>query len=482
MNTKLVPYIVAAFLVCLAIFYAAELSPGMNSEGTDWAMYVMHARNIVAGKPYTQTGYVFQPESTTEVGANAYPSGYPLMLAPIYAAEGLNIKVFKLLNSAFLVFSLWPAYLLARKTLTSLCSLILIVALGFSWLFLGNFDGIGSDAPYELVSLLVLLFLLRIYEQRLDQTNPWTWGLWAGLAMAGAYLIRPFGLAFLLAIGAVELFRKRRITAFLTGAALSFVPLMLLNNFLFHSDGGYTHQFTFSTKAIAHHALDYFKFFSYVFANPVSNLFRYVLWAISLVPVLVGFVKRLRAGLNVTELYVLTLLAVDCVYWATNARYLLPIMPIYLIYMFEGFQALAARFPRPFAVPLNAAAVALLLFAPAANAFLDRPDPNDTLVNAPRYEQLCAAVRAQTPQNALLIFWNPRVLALSTARSASGWPAEGKPEDMLHYLRRVRPDYIIADKNRPDDRRFLMPVLAGDASALAVVYENDRFRLLRVTN
>ena len=124
MKTRLaLPVLAAVFVVFLYTFLAAELSPGMHSEGTDWAMYVMHARNIVKGLPYTQTGYVFQPESTTEVGANSYPSGYPLLLAPFYAVFGLNIGLFKLLNVAFLVLSLWPVYLYARRTLPPVYSL-----------------------------------------------------------------------------------------------------------------------------------------------------------------------------------------------------------------------------------------------------------------------------------------------------------------------------------------------------------------------
>ena len=480
MTKRFVPGIVIAFLICLAIFFTAELTPGINSQATDWAMYVMHARNIATGHPYTDTGYIFQPESATEVGANAYPSGFPLILTPFYAVEGFDLHLFKLLNVALLVLSLWPAYLYARRTLSQISSLILIAAFGFSWLFFTNFDGVGSDAPYELVSLWVLLFLLRIYDRQWNETKPWLWGLCAGLAIAGAYLIRPFGIAFLLAIAGVDIWHKRKITAFLLAAAAAFVPVLLLNNLLFHTDGGYTHQFTFSPSAILHHALDYAGFFSYVFANPVSKLFRYGLWVLSLIPVLFGFVKRLRQGLQLTELYVLILLGVDCLYWATTARYLLPIMPIYMVYMFEGFQAIAERFPRRLALPLKVVAAALVLFAPAANAFLMRSDRADTLVTAPAYESLCAAVRRQTPPQALFLFWNPRVFALSTSRLASGWP-EGKPEDMIHYVQRVHPAYVVEDKTHSDDQKFLIPVLTAPTIHSTTIYENDRFRLLQLS-
>src|SRR5208283_2771929 len=125
-NRLVVPVMAAAFGVFLFAYVAAQLTPGVHAQGTDWAMYVTHARNIVKGLPYTQSGYVFQPESTTEVGANSYPSGYPLLLAPFYAIFGLNIKIFKLLDLAFLVLSLWPAYLYARRTLPQIDCLLLI--------------------------------------------------------------------------------------------------------------------------------------------------------------------------------------------------------------------------------------------------------------------------------------------------------------------------------------------------------------------
>jgi hypothetical protein len=475
-----IPILAAAFLVVLFAFLAAHLTPGMHAEGTDWAMYVMHARNIVRGFPYTQTGYVFQPESTTEVGANSYPSGFPLLLAPLYAIFGLDIKLFKLLNAALLVLSLWPVYLYARRTLPPIYSLLLTAALAFSTLFLGNFDVIGSDAPYQLVSFLVLLLLLRVYDKGLHESNPWKWGLLAGFSIAGAYLIRPVGLAFLLATAGIELLRKRRFTTFLIAIATAFVPPMLLNNFWLHRDSSYADQFTWSIPGIASHAVAYAGYLSYIFANPLSQYFRYLLWAVTLLLALVAIPKRVRAGLEVSELYLLAILAVVSVYWSPSPRYLMCVMPIYMVYIFEGFRTLVARVPHPFARPLQVTAVALLLFAPAANAILVRPNPNDTLVTGTKYEELCAVVRRQTAPDALVIFWNPRVFALSTGRHSSGWPAEGPPERMIQYLRRVLPDYIVADKSRPDDRRFLIPVLSAESLRLVTVYENSQFSLIGV--
>lgn len=82
------------------------------------------------------------------------------------------------------------------RTLSQLSSFVLIVVLGFSSLHYGSFNGIGSDEPHQLAIFFVLMLLLRIYHQPLNETNPWKWGLLAGVSIAAAYLIRPVRFSF----------------------------------------------------------------------------------------------------------------------------------------------------------------------------------------------------------------------------------------------------------------------------------------------
>jgi len=153
---------------------------------------------------------------------------------------------------------------------------------------------------------------------------------------------------------------------------------MLLNNFLLHRDSSYA--ISSPCRSLTSSPCGgVCRFLSYVFANPLSQYFRYFLWAATLLLALLAVSKRVRAGLGVTELYLLAILAVISAYWAPSPRYLLCVIPIYMVYMFEGFRTLVARVPQRFVRPLQVAAAALMLLAPAANAILVRPDANDTL-------------------------------------------------------------------------------------------------------
>lgn len=67
-------------VILTTLLYLALVTPGVDPLTTDWAMYVMHARNIATGLSYANTLYVYQPE-TAMYGASTYPSGYSLLLA-----------------------------------------------------------------------------------------------------------------------------------------------------------------------------------------------------------------------------------------------------------------------------------------------------------------------------------------------------------------------------------------------------------------
>src|ERR1035438_5903579 len=228
------PGIVVALLVA-AVFcvYLATLTDGMPITSTDWAMYVMHARNILHGLPYSDTGYIVQPETTYE-GANSYPSGLPLMLVPAYAAFGFSIRAFKIVCDATLALSLWPIYLFSRRFLAARSALLVALATAFGFLYVNVHNVINSESPYQLLSFASIVFVLWVYGRGKDiSRQSWLWGLLVGLALAAAYLTRPIGAAIVLAVLIADPIRRRRISAFIATLFFTFLALVFLNTTLF---------------------------------------------------------------------------------------------------------------------------------------------------------------------------------------------------------------------------------------------------------
>ena len=103
--------IVAVVIAAVTCLYLANLTGGMPIASTDWDMYVIHARNILQGLPYAESSYLVFLETIFE-GAGSYPSGYPLLLVPVYAAFGFSVTAFKVVSDAMLALSLIRIYLL----------------------------------------------------------------------------------------------------------------------------------------------------------------------------------------------------------------------------------------------------------------------------------------------------------------------------------------------------------------------------------
>lgn len=60
--------------------------------GDDFAQYIHQAGNIVHGIPQSETGYVYN--QLNYIGPQAYPVGFPLLLAPVYAVAGNSMLAF----------------------------------------------------------------------------------------------------------------------------------------------------------------------------------------------------------------------------------------------------------------------------------------------------------------------------------------------------------------------------------------------------
>ena len=475
------PGIVVAMLVA-AVFcvYLATITDGMPITSTDWAMYVMHARNILHGLPYSDTGYIVQPETTYE-GANSYPSGLPLMLVPVYAAFGFSVRAFKIVCDATLALSLWPIYLFSRRFLAARSALLVALATAFGFLYVNVHNVINSESPYQLLSFASIVFVLWVYGRGKDiSRQSWLWGLLVGLALAAAYLTRPIGAAIVLAVVIADLIRRRRISAFIATLFLTFLALVFLNNSMFHKDGAYKDQFILSPVLIVRHAIAYVGYLSHLFASPLGNKFRYVLFVPSLFLALNGIRTSFRRfGLTFVELYWAILLGVLSVYWAPNPRYLLPLMPIFLVYIFMGAESALERVPKRYRLGLQWAAAAVLLIAPACNLLRIRTFNQDTLIATPAFNQLCRQVSERTGAHDYVLFWSPRVLALYTGRSSSPYPLSD-PQQVQRFLDRVQPNYIVLDKYWEGDQKYLIPVIDPQPQRYKTVFENEQFKLAQV--
>ena len=80
----------------------------------DFASYIHQAQNICEGKPQGEIGFIFNPRYF--MGPPAYPVGFPLLLAPVYALFSHNITAYLLMMSVILIYLNWQCLFFCVNT------------------------------------------------------------------------------------------------------------------------------------------------------------------------------------------------------------------------------------------------------------------------------------------------------------------------------------------------------------------------------
>ena len=139
----------------IALFHVLTIRNGQG-WGDDWAQYVAHAKNLAEGKPYDETGYIYN--EAARYAPRIYPPGFPLLLAPIYALRGLDLEALKIPVIVSLIGTLIMFAALATRWDGAASALIATALAGFHPFFRDFKNHILSDLPFAFLLLIAACF------------------------------------------------------------------------------------------------------------------------------------------------------------------------------------------------------------------------------------------------------------------------------------------------------------------------------------
>ena len=491
---------VVVTLVATSIFLClAHFDPKLHTGG-DNALYILLSESIrTVGDGYSTT-----IEPGPAVSHTTVPPGYPLLLATIGALFGRNIVLLKLLSLALTAGSVWIFCLFARDRARDRGGpypwLPLASAFAVSPLIIDYSHWILSEAPFVFFVMLSLLFLQRESGQREDRT------FWlALLASVASFYIRSVG-ALLLVAASVGYLVRRQWRKFLihglAGGAMT-IPWLIRNRLVAGTASPYLEQF--SLVSIYDPEAGYLDLMGRA-GRVIDNAWLYatrelpralvgsdsswamhpVIGAIAVVVcvlALVGLVQALRKRPGALEFFfVLTIAAISMFQSAANdVRYLVPLLPLILVYTIDGAVAVAEaarrRVPRLRVLPaaLAGTLVAMALLSASARIprnvdMLSRYSAGDRYADYhPVWRHFFEAaeyVRGDTPEDAVVTVRKPRLFRLLTDRRTRVFPFTVQRDSVLAVV--LSTDYVVIDQvSRATTARYLVPV----------VDENrDRFR------
>ena len=474
--TPLTKRIVGLILIVVAIFWLSTIRAG-HCWADDFAMYVHHAKNIAEGNPYENVKLIPNPYHPL-YAPRSTPPLFPVLLVPVYAIAGLDMTAFKLVPVVSFLLALLPIFRLVSYELSCRSSIAVLLVLGFAP-YLWNFkDEIRADYVFLLFIYCALLLLHNHFHEprervRLIPDSPAI----VGVLLFLAYATRP---AAVVLLGCALLFdfrRHHRVTKYSVILTITFGFLAVGQHLLFPSTG-YAAQAVASGRGPGFYTLIYIITPAVFWANGHSHGVMLLLFVVTTAIAIAGFALRLRRRRTVLELFFgLYLLAL--IIWPTyeHLRYLIPVLPLYIFYLFGGLEHLATVVPPRAGRILLPLVLAIILvnFAVAYTA-MDLHTVPEGLAD-PETQELLTWVRTSTPEDATIVFYRARLLSLFTGRAAATLNDPKYAATIWSYWKEIDADYLIVSYF---DKDFWRDFARTHADKLPVVFRSADFTVHKI--
>ncbi|HWB83410.1 MAG TPA: hypothetical protein VG675_04670 [Bryobacteraceae bacterium] len=470
--------VLLALLLALAAFYVATLRPG-QAWGDDFAMYLMHARNLAQGVPYNQTGYIYNPE-LPEVGPRSYPPLYPLLLSFIYRVRGLDLSAMKVLVILLFLSGLYVLARLLRHVLPLWVTLLITAGIALNPYILGMKESLGSDLPF-LLFCYSALYVIDLCDRDGWQSR-WHLALLV-LAVYLSYAMRTVGIVVVPAAIILVLVRKRGIPRRVIEMIAVLCIILLIHILWFRGAASYLDQLNrLSIATVSHNLSGYFWSIRHLLW-PLGSVAPSLLLAIVMIALgLWGYAIRAGTGLSILEVFS-PLYAVAILLWASDEdlRFFLPLIPLWLFYAAVALREISQRAPIH-AMRLAAAPVLIAALAVSSGTALLHADsgPIREGLLDPEFQQLCSYIRSSTPADSVFLFRKPRILALYTDRHAAVSSHSTNDSHLWLVIGQLRAGYIILAPEFTDDYSVLNRLVHHYPGSFREVFHDPEFKVLRI--
>ncbi|MDX1477028.1 MAG: hypothetical protein R3301_04950 [Saprospiraceae bacterium] len=454
--------------------------------GGDYALYLKQAKHLVEGIPQSELGYVFN-EDMPGLSPSAYPPGWPLLMAPVYALFGMDIRAFHVLSTLLLLcLGLVTCRLFATVVPKGLAMAGALVVVYHPYsLELKSF--LLSDIPFALGMLCILL----LYMRRGVRTNP---TIMVGI-LTLTILIRPIGIVLGPAIFLVELLNwinhPRQLRprwsqagwlrwAGISLAAATLSAVLMYGVLRIPAAGDYFEMIRLSDgHGYSMSMLMWFylgeiqEFFQFRPMSDWTQPLRYTLTG----ALLLGLLWRARPGFPrvVIVFAVVYFLAVSSFPYSQGKRFFYVFLPLMYLAAARGLHILRAQ--QPWLNGLKWAVVAAALIICAIRNVQYNQQSQAGHVLGPHSDIALATwpeISKHTPEDAVIAFVSPRVLTLYTDRR-SLHPGRVDPDRIEDNLQRLGSTYIL--HKTWEEHPFLDAYLGTYGDLYEIVWTNDYFAL-----
>jgi len=484
-STKGEVFVIIAIIAIVGVFYLSTIREGHDWNG-DFGMYIHHAKNIAEGVDYRDTGYIYNPFYPS-VGPKSYPPVFPLLLSPVYRWFGLNLAAMKveiiLIFLMFLLLFFW----MFRNELPFQYLVAIIAFVGFNPYFWNYKDNILSDIPFLFFVYLSLFFIHQRCQPHKSQRSELLHAILAGFFIYLSYGTRSIGIVLIPCLLICDIIRSKRPSQFAMIATLTFVVFMVLQSVFLHSDSGYFDQlpvnpFAINPRVVLSNFFSHGRLLSVFWDNGYSKVFRRALFISICGLATIGYLARVMDGTTIFEIF-LPLYAVPVIIVRRGLRFLIPVIPLFVMYTFVGIKCINS-FQRKEIEKCVFAILIVAVFISYAGKYTKMDYGPMEGVSKKESVELFDYIKENTEETDVFIFRRPRILSLFTERSASVYHRPHDDEELWNYFHKIGATYLIVGPKGTvgpgGGPAFLHLFVERHREAFEEVYSNSDFKVYRI--
>ncbi|MBL0256426.1 MAG: hypothetical protein IPQ03_02425 [Bacteroidetes bacterium] len=482
-STKMRRYLPLLILVPL-LFLSI---PNAHDWGDDFAQYLMQGRNLVEGRAQTDNGLIFDSGSG-QFAVQAYPVGFPLLIAPIIATYGLQIKPLLIFETFCLVALAFLCFQYFRTRFSILLSCLMLAIFVYHPFTLDLKSQVLSEIPFTLV-LFGILYLLQKNRNKFSLIG-------IGLLIALLVSIRITGILILPALFLHAVFQNIKKDQqeipfrfnellFIFIPAIAFflllntllIPVPLNNFFGFYAASSSVYGFQLQQN-LAYYTNQLGQVL--VFPIPTFSVWKYIVAFM----IGIGWYREFVLKRSYSEWFTLLYLTVLLFYPYTSAgfRFIFPVFPFLVFYFFRGLEKSIDAFhfkkTSRLVVPF---AILLLLFP--VGMLIDRFSFPSKNISGPQSEvskQLFTYIHDYTSKDAVLVFPRARAMALYGERKVTYRLEQLTADENDDLFEHLGVSYLILPVNPRKYGLFdsaLTMYYQANSKKYALAWRNDAFEV-----
>jgi hypothetical protein len=455
-----------------------------SDYGGDSAQYIMIAESALSGHGYVMSNYPGEPVSFL------YPPVFPTILMPVLFFWGRNFYALYFLT-AFLGFAaLGLAYRVFKEHVGAYAAYLAVFCSAINWHYCQYaFTAIRSEIAY--LFFVVLTLLVMEYYRRYPESKKYA--VFLGLSLAAAYFTRYIGITLVMGVMIGLLAEKKDRRKIILPAAVFLVPFLAWNiaKFFYHAYTVSQVSLLFSSNIYSAHAdtilqkpfFLFSRFFEGVnYYGIIIGQMIFSAWPLANLPVpstvlssmivifaVYGFFtlvkRRAMAGINAYFL----LYSILILLWPARegARFLVPVIPFFFLYLFAGITTLVKnprlRFTCILAILASCLLVILVHLPPYRH---EEPFPRQLT----DYKAAGLWLKGHSGPGDIIIARKPTILSFYSGRKSIVYPYSYDTGEVWRTIVDNHAKYIVVDDITQQTLQFLVPAIMMHKKNIKPVY------------